>query len=548
MGVLDDDAIEARAQPIVKRKRVLDTMTLYERAAQIEDTPSPAMLESTAEWLAITDDLAMSGFTPEQILRVACRARRFGVHLPNMCMLAYLFDGAPELARLACDEIIANTDQSKDRDNLSIAAGALTCLAKAGPLELRFARLFGTYLAPSMMRTVVSAIPVEHRVAIVLPHAESGTARHAAYTIDKLLWITDLVPEIRAKLPALLQIADGDRDHAALVAETAAGSQRVFGPRPTPLSRQALAYWEALVAKRKRDTAAYDLAMRAYSRSISVNAPELATFASWGAASPKRQKQIAAQVARACAEHLGHACKVVDIAPFGGPPIATISAGKLRFCLVPGGSFEMGLSEEEEAAVRASSETNTDSPWAQYEQLLEMVHVMRPVTNVRVGPMLVQQTPGRSFELDTAADILETGSLRVPSEAEWEYCARGGKVRELTYRGDVLPDDEGWLERATELGLKAANQFGLFGFGFEPEMCADVWHETLDDHPIDGSPRIGVGERVVRGGAAQWYPWQSTGEWHMLLSAYRMPASVWGLSVALRFVLGIDLGATGSLA
>ena len=134
----------------------------------------------------------------------------------------------------------------------------------------------------------------------------------------------------------------------------ASQAPRTLEERPTSAARYALRYWEDLLAKTATGRTLGPLAEALWSeRRIAVDAPELATVAAWQAATPKRQKQIAADVAAALTKHVGTRCKVVDLASFGGPPIAILAIGRQQFCLVPGGTVEMGMSEEEEAAIRA---------------------------------------------------------------------------------------------------------------------------------------------------------------------------------------------------
>lgn len=553
MGILHDASLDARARPIIEKERGAVSVDLLERAALIEESPSPAMLEETGQWIAIANDLAAAGMTPEEILRVAVSAHdpdedRFG---PTPEMLGHLFDidAGLAIARAVCEELVENPRGTYFQH---IANVALARLAKDNAIDPRFEALFDwSPTEPTQLRTIIGSLPPDRRESFVLSRSGLSTtkgvnvARNAAFKIDKLLWVLDLAPGARAALDTLLAAAKGDSEHAALAAEIAAGTPRTLEPRPTAEARAALAYSCEESAKAKRASDIDGIAQDAYRRAITVDAPELATVATWTTAGAKRQKQIATAVAGAVSAQLELACKLVDIASYGGPPIATLAIGKQRFCLVPGGTFEMGFSEEEEAAVRAQAEANEGcgNHWELYEHLFENVDAMRPITHVRVGPLLVAQAPGTTYDLDEATDELAESPFRVPSEAEWEYCARGGRSRELTYRGDVVPDHADWFRQTYQLGAKGANAFGLWGFGYEPEVCADVWHETLDDHPTDGSPRTGDGPRVVRGGAAQLFPWQACGEWHMLLSAFRMPSSVWKFTLALRFVLGIDCGA-----
>ena len=557
MGILDDTSLDERARPIITKKRPTPTLALLERATRFEEAPSPAMLEDAAHWLEITDELAAAGFAPGDVLRVCLRVDKstFGVFGPDANTLEHLFscvDGVA-IARALCEELVARTVDPDDDWSQQVANAALGCLARDRAIPPRFDVLFNwESLEPSQLRAIIASLPEERRDRLVLPLAVPtqrpgmNAARNAAYKLDKLLWILDLVPAVRDQLPGLVAAAKGDDQLPRLKKELTANVPRTIEARPTREARDALAYWSQRLTKADRAGEINSLAPSLATRAITVDAPELATVATWAAAGAKRQKQIALAVAKALAAHAGTPAKVLDIASFGGPPIATIGLGKRRFCLVPGGTFEMGFSEEEEAAVRASSEVNAGcgNHFELYEQLFEQVSMMRPVTDVRVGPLLVEQGCGQTFELAEATDALAESPFRVPSEAEWEYCARGGTLRELTYRGDVVPDHAAWFVETTKLGVKTANHFGLWGFGLEPELCADAWFETLDDIPRDATPRPGDGPRAVRGGAAQLYPWQETGEWHMLLSAFRLPSTAWEFTVALRFVLGIAIPAT----
>ncbi len=553
MPTLDDDSLDARAKAIIAKKREAPSRELFERAMLLEEHPSPAMLRDTASWLAIVDDLAEAGFTPEQILRLALRVDKaaYGAFRPDAAILNHLFaiDGGLAIARETCEDVLARGRSYVAWDEKSVVNAALARLAKNGAIEPRFESLFDWQsIEPTEMRAIVASLPAERREDFVLSRAtpstgpDVDTARSAAFILDKLLWLTDLVPAARARFDSLLTAAKSDHVHPELAAEVAANTPRTLEPRPTKAAIHAMDYMTTKAAKAVRATDINSIAASAYTRRIRVDAPELSTVAAWKAASAKRQKQVATVVAETLGGYTEKKCKVVDIASFGGPPIAVIACGKQRFCLVPGGMFEMGFSEEEEAAVRAVGEVNADrsNHFELYEQLFEQLSDMRPLIRVRVGPMLVEQGPGKNFDLDVATDALQDSLFRVPSEAEWEYCARGTRSRELTYRGDVVPDNEDWFEDTLALGVTGANAFGLWGFGYEMELCADAWHETLDDHPLDGTPRRGTGDRVVRGGAAQLYPWQGCGEWHMLLSAFRMPSSAAEFTIALRFVLGID--------
>jgi hypothetical protein len=281
-----------------------------------------------------------------------------------------------------------------------------------------------------------------------------------------------------------------------------------------------------------------------FERTLVIDAPELATVDTWIGASASRQTQIANTVVVALSDYAKASASLVEIATFGGPPIAIVDLAGQQYCLVPGGTVEMGFSEDEEAIVREHAEEH-DGRTNQYElywSLLEHPDAMRPVTPVRVGPQLVARGPGQMFSLDEAMRALEHSVFRVPSEAEWEYLARGGVARELTYFGAYVPDDPGDYLHVTGLAEGGSNAFGLWGFGFDPELCADVYATSHLGASLDGTPRKGAGPRVARGGAGQLFMWQDTGEWQLLMNAMRCSSAIWRYQIALRYTLGIDCG------
>jgi hypothetical protein len=544
-NLVEDTSLDDRVKPIIAlaHQRLPSEDALHE-ATKLENEPSPAMLEGTARWIEIAGELARAGLLPEQILRVALRActRAYGTHGPGTAMLARLFEQVPgvDTARALCEVLI---EKEGDPPHALHAAAnvALARLSAASAFEARFERLFAFLPAGNAgVRAILEPLPLDRREALLVARSLPNNPRHACFIADKLLAVRDLVDTeaIRAAIARALEAGRSDNQVGQLQREFAAGRPRTIHARPTPEAISALNYWlEKREAKRRAD-ALGSVAERVWAeRAISVEAPELASVEAWRAASDTRQREIAERVARAAGEGFA----VVGLERFGEYPIAVLACETVRLSLVPGGVVEIGFSAEEEAAVRAASERNEGcgNHYELYEFLFEQLPSMRPLVRVVVGPLLASQGPGRVFTPPQTTEELERSRFRLPSEAEWEYLARGGRAHELTYRGTEVPDNEGWYEATLDLGPKGANAFGLWGFGYEPEACTDVFSSNHEGLPTDGSPRRGDGPRIVRGGAAQLYPWQATGEWQLLLSALRGAQSTWEFALAIRPVLGI---------
>ncbi len=135
----------------------------------------------------------------------------------------------------------------------------------------------------------------------------------------------------------------------------------------------------------------------------------------------------------------------------------------------------------------------------------------------------------RATDLMRAAKLISPDELiRLPTEAEWEYVARGGTQTvysfgdDRTELGKYAWSKENAAGNDPAVGAKQPNPWGLYDVhGYLSEWCLDAWHSDYRGAPTDGSEWVAVAEEkrgVARGGS-----WKDPAE--KLTSSYRQPFS-----------------------
>lgn len=216
-------------------------------------------------------------------------------------------------------------------------------------------------------------------------------------------------------------------------------------------------------------------------------------------------------------------------------PTYTDPTTGMQFAFIPGGAFTMGDPSGEDPFAKPAHEVTVkpfylgkyEVTFAEYDQFARETkrelpsdagwgRGIRPVINVT-------WLDATAF---TAWLSKKTGKkFRLPSEAEWEYAARGGTTT-VFYWGDTLGRSNAncdgcgspWDSRQTAaVGSFSPNPYGLYDMiGNVYEWCQDTRHRSYNGAPNDGSPWIIDGQkdhrnrdfRMNRGGS--WF--QSTVE------------------------------------
>jgi len=132
----------------------------------------------------------------------------------------------------------------------------------------------------------------------------------------------------------------------------------------------------------------------------------------------------------------------------------------------------------------------------------------------------------------------ETGqTYRLPTEAEWEYAARGGTSTAYWW-GDKFDAASALRDKVREAGSLPENPFGLQGMlGNVSEWTQDCYVNGYTDAPTDGSAVTSgdCSRRVVRGGSVKSSPAA-----HRAANRARLPVATRDRQYGFRIVLSED--------
>jgi formylglycine-generating enzyme required for sulfatase activity len=219
---------------------------------------------------------------------------------------------------------------------------------------------------------------------------------------------------------------------------------------------------------------------------------------------------------------------------------------KLEMVKVPAGAFMMGTSDSEVNSIVANYTKTSiyakedalkyvgwETPQHQvtlssfyigkYEVTQEQWEIImgKNSSNFKGSKLPVEQVSwNEAVEFCKKLSAKTGKQYRLPSEAEWEYAARGGKTTPFGLGETITPSIVNYdgiypyanapkgeyRAKTVEVGsLGIANGYGLYDMsGNVWEWCQDPWHESYKDAPTDGrvwEEGADNSRRVVRGGS-----------------------------------------------
>lgn len=204
----------------------------------------------------------------------------------------------------------------------------------------------------------------------------------------------------------------------------------------------------------------------------------------------------------------------------------TVNGVTFKMIRIDGGSFFMGAQKENPNGINYDNEAmNIESPV--HEVVLSDYYIGETEVTQELWLAIMRnnsscfkgdKNPVENVTWEEAVEFcrrltIETGkTYRLPTEAEWEYAARGGnKTYNYKYSGSVLLDYVGWYKGNSENRTHEVrsidcgkNELGLYDMsGNVWEWCQDYYCDYSSDSQDNPMVTNSTNYRVLRGGS--WY-------------------------------------------
>ena len=201
----------------------------------------------------------------------------------------------------------------------------------------------------------------------------------------------------------------------------------------------------------------------------------------------------------------------------------TVNGVSFSMVAVEGGTYMLGASDDD---TEAESWEKPAHRVALSSFSLSQTEVTQELWQAVMGSNPSWYSPSHDYEEDlqrpvecvswedcqtfiTRLNELTGKNFRLPTEAEWEYAARGGsQSQNYKYAGSNTIGDVAWYDENSSsqthpVATKAPNELGLYDMsGNVYEWCQDWYGSYSSDPQLDPTgPTSSSGIRVIRGGA-----------------------------------------------
>jgi formylglycine-generating enzyme required for sulfatase activity len=204
--------------------------------------------------------------------------------------------------------------------------------------------------------------------------------------------------------------------------------------------------------------------------------------------------------------------------------------------LVPGGTFNMGRDDGDEfespahpVEVKPFFIDRAEVTNEEYQRFVSAMGYRAPVHWIGgVIPKGQEKLPVVNVSWNDANAYARWMNKRLPTEAEWEFAARGTD-------GRIYPWGNGWRQDHANAGQGANSRLvetGRYALGASPfgalDMCGNAWEWTssdFEDYPGRkiASSLAGAGLKVIRGGAYDVAPKRATTTYRGAIPPDRVP-------------------------
>ncbi|MCI7781066.1 MAG: formylglycine-generating enzyme family protein [Bacteroidales bacterium] len=190
---------------------------------------------------------------------------------------------------------------------------------------------------------------------------------------------------------------------------------------------------------------------------------------------------------------------------------------------VSGGTFTMGATSEQGSDAEDDEKTTHRVTLSSfYIGKYEVTQgLWKAVMDTNPSDWKGDNLPVENVSWDDCQDFIRklnamTGkNFRLPTEAEWEFAARGGNSsRGYKYAGSDNIDDVAWYngnsgDKTHSVGTKSPNELGIYDMsGNVWEWCQD-WYGSYSSYPQTNPTGASNGlGRVLRGGSWNYNAWR----------------------------------------